>query len=84
MSGEQEYPVPDAIRNSQERRWLDLSLKAGRTEFTHLRYSASTVDPNDFTPENGWSLRPTLYGRRTELLVSLFLGDEMRFGDELS
>lgn len=65
----QEYPVPDAIKNSQERRWLEMSKQAGRTEFTHVRYSASTVDPNDFTPENGWSLRPTLYGRQTELLV---------------
>ncbi|ORY81796.1 family 2 glycosyltransferase [Leucosporidium creatinivorum] len=65
-----EYPVPDAIKNSQERRWLEMSKAAGRTEFTHVRYSASTVDPNEFTPENGWSLRPTLYGRQTELLIA--------------
>jgi hypothetical protein len=47
-----------------------MSVEAGHgEEFTHLRYSASTVDPDDFTPENGWSLRPTLYRRETEILV---------------
>jgi hypothetical protein len=40
-------------------------------EFTHLRYTAATCDPDDFTAENGWSLRAVNYGRQTELVVAL-------------
>lgn len=32
-------------------------------------YTAATCDPSFFTPAAGWSLRQTLWGRETELLV---------------
>ena len=37
-------------------------------EFTQLRYTACTVDPDDFT-KSKYSLRPYLYGRQTELFI---------------
>jgi chitin synthase len=36
-----------------------------------MRYSAATCDPDDFTTENGWSLRTSNYGRQTELLIAV-------------
>jgi chitin synthase len=36
-----------------------------------MRYTAATCDPDDFTEENGWSLRPKLYNRHTELLIAV-------------
>lgn len=36
-----------------------------------MRYSAATVDPDDFTRENGWSLRVANYNRPTELLIAV-------------
>lgn len=36
-----------------------------------MRYSAATVDPDDFTEANGWSLRPKLYNRQTDLLIAV-------------
>jgi len=36
-----------------------------------MRYSAVTVDPDDFTRENGWSLRVSNYNRPTELLIAV-------------
>ena len=36
-----------------------------------MRYSAATVDPDDFTPANGWSLRVANYNRPTELLIAV-------------
>ena len=35
----------------------------------HMRYSAVTRDPDEFTQENGWSLRTKMYNRMTELLI---------------
>lgn len=41
-------------------------------EFTHMRYTAATCDPDEFTVENGWSLRTSAqYGRDTELLIAI-------------
>lgn len=66
------YATPPAVCNSQERQYRDASARAGHPEeFTHLRYTAATVDPNDFTPMQGWSLRSTLWGRETELLIAI-------------
>jgi hypothetical protein len=39
--------------------------------YSHMRYSAVTCDPDDFTRENGWSLRTSDYGRETELLIAV-------------
>ncbi|KAJ2932176.1 hypothetical protein H1R20_g4898, partial [Candolleomyces eurysporus] len=41
------------------------------TEFSHMRYTAATCDPDDFTPENGWNLRTRMYNRETELLIAV-------------
>jgi chitin synthase len=45
-------------------------IPAGKTadEFTQLRYTACTVDPDEFVSSK-YSLRPFLYGRKTELFV---------------
>ncbi|KIJ56843.1 glycosyltransferase family 2 protein [Sphaerobolus stellatus SS14] len=62
-----EYPVPTAIRNAVEPKWAATNT----TEFTHMRYSAVTVDPDDFSRENGWSIRTADYNRPTELLIAV-------------
>ena len=61
------YPVPRPISSAVESKWLN----GGSSEFTHMRYTAATCDPDDFTPENGWSLRVNQYGRETELLIAV-------------
>ncbi|CAE6428461.1 unnamed protein product [Rhizoctonia solani] len=50
---------------------LSNAFTANSNEFTHMRYSAATCDPDDFTTENGWSLRTSNYGRQTELLIAV-------------
>lgn len=45
-------------------------LGAEREEITKMRYSAATCDPDDFM-QRKFTLRPFLYGRKTELFVSL-------------
>jgi hypothetical protein len=37
----------------------------------HMRYSAATCDPDEFTEANGWSLRTKMYQRQTELLIAI-------------
>ncbi|KAI6047213.1 glycosyltransferase family 2 protein [Pisolithus marmoratus] len=56
-----EYPVPTPSKYS----------KTKTTEFSHMRYSAATVDPDDFSEATGWSLRTKLYGRQTDLLIAV-------------
>lgn len=41
------------------------------TYSSHMRYSAATCDPDDFTEANGWSLRTKIYGRQTDLLIAV-------------
>lgn len=50
-------------------------------EFTHMRYSAATCDPNDFK-DDGFTLRQVHYDppRRTELFIVLTMYNE---GEEL-
>ena len=62
-----EYPVPTAVSNAVEQRWA----RTTTTEFTHMRYTAATCDPDDFTPANGWSLRTNNYNRPTDLLIAV-------------
>ncbi|KAK9472081.1 glycosyltransferase family 2 protein [Dipodascopsis tothii] len=64
-----DYSVPSPIKNSVEPRYRD--LEHGSTEFTHLRYTAATCDPDDFTLKNGYTLRQHEYGRETELLIAI-------------
>ncbi|KAH9816701.1 hypothetical protein DFH28DRAFT_842613, partial [Melampsora americana] len=40
-------------------------------EFTHLRYTAATCDPDDFTPMNGWSSRSARDNCETELSIAV-------------
>ncbi|CAH7688751.1 class III chitin synthase [Phakopsora pachyrhizi] len=61
-----EYPVPTAVKNGN----LAGGYKGEATEFSHMRYSAVTCDPDDFTREAGWTLRTENYNRKTELLVA--------------
>ncbi|KIY50220.1 putativechitin synthase [Fistulina hepatica ATCC 64428] len=63
-----EYDVPTAIKNAVEPQYIE---KRNTTEFTHMRYTAATCDPDDFTEANGWSLRTKQYGRDTEILVAV-------------
>ncbi|CAK7234241.1 Chitin synthase, class 3 [Sporothrix curviconia] len=64
-----EYPVPSAIRNSVQQRYLE--TEANHDEFFKMRYTAATCDPNDFTLKNGYDLRPRMYNRHTELLIAI-------------
>ncbi|KAI9142080.1 chitin synthase-domain-containing protein [Paraphysoderma sedebokerense] len=49
-------------------------------EFSYLRYTAATCDPNDYRNE-GYTLRTAMYGRRTELyiVVTMYNEDEILF-----
>ncbi|KAF8213579.1 chitin synthase [Mycena galopus ATCC 62051] len=62
-----EYAVPTAVRNAIEAKYA----AAKSTEFSHMRYTAATCDPDEFTEANGWSLRAKNYGRETQLLVAV-------------
>ncbi|POV94369.1 hypothetical protein PSTT_16894 [Puccinia striiformis] len=63
-----DYPVPKAISNSIEQKYIQQAI--GK-QFSHLRYTAATCDPDDFTPENGWKLRTATTGNETELLIAV-------------
>ncbi|KAL2053749.1 hypothetical protein ABVK25_006054 [Lepraria finkii] len=65
-----DYPVPSAIQNAIQAKYRN-DLEGGSEEFTHLRYTAATCDPNEFTLKNGYNLRPAMYNRHTELLIAI-------------
>ena len=65
-----DYPVPSAIQNAVQAKYRN-DLEAGSEEFTHMRYTAATCDPADFTLKNGYNLRPAMYNRHTELLIAV-------------
>ncbi|KAG6814208.1 Chitin synthase, class 1 [Tricholoma furcatifolium] len=62
-----EYPVPTPVVSAIEAKWSSTNT----TEFSHMRYTAATCDPDDFTEANGWSLRTKKYNRETELLIAV-------------
>jgi chitin synthase len=62
-----EYPVPTPVHSAIEAKYAMTST----TEFSHMRYSAATCDPDDFSEANGWSLRTKLYNRQTDLLIAV-------------
>ncbi|RPD66734.1 chitin synthase [Lentinus tigrinus ALCF2SS1-7] len=62
-----EYAVPTPIFSAIEPKWQ--SSKS--TEFSHMRYTAATCDPDDFSEANGYSLRTKMYNRQTELLIAV-------------
>ncbi|KAI0535779.1 glycosyltransferase family 2 protein [Xylaria digitata] len=59
------YKVPTAIQNATEAQYR------GSEEFTEMRYTAATCDPNDFTIMNGYDLRPRMHNRHTELMIAI-------------
>jgi chitin synthase len=65
-------PVPDRI--------LQNAVYRDGEEFTHMRYTACTCDPNDFVRER-YTLRPVLYGRETEIFIvmTMYNEDEVLF-----
>lgn len=65
-----DYPVPSAIQNAIEPKYRN-DVEQGNEEFTHMRYTAATCDPNEFTLQNGYNLRPAMYNRHTELLIAI-------------
>ena len=64
-------PVPSKLTSFLPRR---------DSEFTHMRYTAATCDPDDFVSD-GYTLRPALFGRETQLFitVTMFNEDEILF-----
>jgi chitin synthase len=65
-----DYPVPSAVQNAIEPQYRNAE-GAYDEEFTKLRYTVATCDPNDFTLNNGFNLRPQMYNRHTELLIAV-------------
>ena len=61
-------PVPDRLLNNVPQRTGE--------EFTAMRYTAITCDPDDFSREN-YTLRPSLYGRQTELFIVMTMYNEV-------
>ena len=45
--------------------------RLNRTAHSHMRYTAATCDPDDFSEASGYSLRTKLYNRQTELLIAV-------------
>jgi hypothetical protein len=64
-------PVPSKLTSFLPRR---------EAEFTHMRYTAATCDPDDFV-NDGYTLRPALFGRETQLfiVVTMYNEDEILF-----
>ncbi|KAE9410457.1 glycosyltransferase family 2 protein [Gymnopus androsaceus JB14] len=62
-----EYPVPTPVQTAIEPQYAATNT----TEFSHMRYTAATCDPDEFNEANGYSLRTKMYGRETELLIAV-------------
>ncbi|KIK65305.1 glycosyltransferase family 2 protein [Collybiopsis luxurians FD-317 M1] len=62
-----EYPVPTPVHSAIEAQYAATNT----TEFSHMRYTAATCDPDEFSEANGYSLRTKMYGRETELLIAV-------------
>ncbi|ODQ65186.1 family 2 glycosyltransferase, partial [Nadsonia fulvescens var. elongata DSM 6958] len=60
-------PIPSKLLSYLPRKDLN--------EFTHMRYSAITCDANDFSSA-GFTLRPVLEGRETELCICITMYNE--------
>lgn len=62
-----ERAIPEKLKS--------LLLRQELAEFTHLRYTAVTGDPDDFVSQ-GFTLRQQLLGRETELLIIMTMYNE--------
>ncbi|KAG0324643.1 Chitin synthase, class 1 [Podila horticola] len=65
-------PIPSKL--------LDVLPKKNGDEFTTMRYTAVTCDPNDFAAQN-YTLRPKMLNRETELFIvmTMYNEDEILF-----
>ncbi|KAJ6151499.1 Chitin synthase C [Penicillium chermesinum] len=63
------YPVPSAIQNAIQPKYRESN--EFEEEFSNLRYTAVTCDPDEFVMRNGYNLRPSMYNRHTELLIAI-------------
>ncbi|PPR04532.1 hypothetical protein CVT24_013128 [Panaeolus cyanescens] len=65
------------LDNAVPKKLLDMCANRTEREFTHMRYSAATCDPNDFK-ESGFTLRQVHYDppRRTELFIVMTMYNE--------
>ncbi|KAF9524129.1 chitin synthase [Crepidotus variabilis] len=63
--------------NAVPKKLLDMCANKSEREFTHMRYSAATCDPNDFK-DSGFTLRQVHYDppRRTELFIVMTMYNE--------
>jgi chitin synthase len=59
-------PVPSKLTSFLPRR---------DPEFTHMRYTAATCDPDDFA-KDGYNLLPALLGRETQLFIAVTMYNE--------
>ena len=70
------------INNEVPKKLLNLCALKNETEFTTMRYTAATCDPNEFQ-NSGFTLRQALYDppRRTELFIvmTMYNEDEVLF-----
>ncbi|KIL61924.1 glycosyltransferase family 2 protein [Amanita muscaria Koide BX008] len=65
------------LDNAVPTKLLDMCANRTDREFSHMRYSAATCDPNDFK-ESGFTLRQVHYDppRRTELFIVMTMYNE--------
>ena len=65
------------INNEVPKKLLNLCALKNETEFTTMRYTAATCDPNEFQ-NSGFTLRQALYDppRRTELFIVMTMYNE--------
>ncbi|KAJ3072201.1 Chitin synthase, class 2 [Podochytrium sp. JEL0797] len=66
------------------KKYLEHCKYKDHEEFTHLRYTAATTDPNEFA--SVYTLRPKKYGRRTRLAVvaTMYNEDDVLFSKSMS
>ncbi|GAA97898.1 glycosyltransferase family 2 protein [Mixia osmundae IAM 14324] len=64
-----DHKVPTPVSRANEP--IILPSAGDPNEFDNLRYTAATVDPDDFTVDNGWILRPVQMNRQTDLLIAI-------------
>lgn len=70
------YPIPFHIRTRVQGKYINLDGKRG--DFDYLRYTAINGEPDGFLPENGYGLRPALFGHDTKALVCVpFAGEDV-------
>ncbi|KAJ3515158.1 hypothetical protein NLJ89_g1936 [Agrocybe chaxingu] len=65
-------PGPTTKKNQEEgTHGLSTLTDKKSMEFTHLRYTAATCDPDEFTSGNGYTLRARMMNRTTEILIAI-------------